>query len=185
VPRWNTISISGYHMREAGSTAAAGSRLHAVQRHRVRRSGAGRWPGRGRLRPQLSFFFNAHNHLLESGEVPGGAPVVARIMRDRFHARDPRSMMLRFHVQTAGSMPDRPAAGEQHRARDVQALAAVLGGCQSLHTNSMDEALALRPSARSGSRCEPADPRHEFGRRRNGRPLAARSAIERLIRDER
>src|SRR3989442_2475083 len=98
--------------------------------------------------PQLSFFFNAHNNLIEEvAKFRAARRLWARLMRDRFHARDPRSMMLRFHAQTAGSMLTAQQPENNIVRVAVQALGAVLGGCQSLHTNSMDEALA-RPTQR-------------------------------------
>ena len=127
VPRWNTISISGYHMREAGSTAAQEAGLKVDE-----------------FAPQLSFFFNAHNNLIEEvAKYRAARRLWARIMRERFGARDPRSQMLRFHAQTAGSMLTAQQPENNIVRVAVQALAAVLGGCQSLHTNSMDEALSL------------------------------------------
>src|SRR5208282_3216103 len=94
--------------------------------------------------PQLSFFFNAHNDLLdEIAKFRAARRLWARIMRDRFHAKDPRSLLLRFHVQTAGSSLTAQQPENNIVRVAIQALAAVLGGCQSLHTNSMDEALAL------------------------------------------
>src|SRR5208282_465235 len=94
--------------------------------------------------PQLSFFFNAHNDLLdEIAKFRAARRLWARIMRDRFHAKDPRSLLLRFHVQTAGSSLTAQQPENNIVRVAIQALAAVLGGCQSLHTNPMDEALAL------------------------------------------
>src|SRR4029450_6164778 len=94
--------------------------------------------------PQLSFFFNAHNNLLEEvAKFRAARRLWARIMRERFGARDPRSLTLRFHAQTAGSMLTAQQPENNVVRVPVQALAAVLGGCQSLHTNSMDEALSL------------------------------------------
>jgi methylmalonyl-CoA mutase N-terminal domain/subunit len=144
VPRWNTISISGYHMREAGCTAVQevaftlGNGIAYVQ--------AALEAGLqvDEFAPQLSFFFNAHNHLIEEvAKFRAARRLWARIARERFKARDPRSWMLRFHAQTAGSMLTAQQPENNIVRVTVQALAAVLGGCQSLHTNSMDEALAL------------------------------------------
>ena len=144
VPRWNTISISGYHVREAGCTAAqeVGFTLaNAIAYVTAARSAGLEVDDFG---PQLSFFFNAHNHLLEEvAKFRAARRLWARIMRERFGARDPRSCMLRFHAQTAGSMLTAQQPENNIVRVAVQALAAVLGGCQSLHTNSMDEALAL------------------------------------------
>ncbi|MBI2217154.1 MAG: methylmalonyl-CoA mutase [Candidatus Rokubacteria bacterium] len=149
VPRWNTISISGYHMREAGSTAVqevAFTLANAIAYVEAARAAGLEVDS---FAPQLSFFFNAHNNLLEEvAKFRAARRLWARIMRERCGARDPRSMMLRFHAQTAGSMLTAQQPENNVVRVTVQALAAVLGGCQSLHTNSMDEALAL-PSERS------------------------------------
>jgi methylmalonyl-CoA mutase N-terminal domain/subunit len=149
VPRWNTISISGYHIREAGCTAA--QEVGFTLANGIAYVSAARDAGLAvdDFAPQLSFFFNAHNNLLEEvAKFRAARRLWARIMRDRFGARDPRSMMLRFHAQTAGSMLTAQQPENNIVRVAVQALAAVLGGCQSLHTNSMDEALAL-PSERA------------------------------------
>jgi methylmalonyl-CoA mutase N-terminal domain/subunit len=149
VPRWNTISISGYHMREAGSTAV--QEVAFTLANAIAYVDAARAAGLDvdRFAPQLSFFFNAHNNLIEEvAKYRAARRLWARIMRERFGARDPRSMMLRFHAQTAGSMLTAQQPENNVVRVTVQALAAVLGGCQSLHTNSMDEALAL-PTERS------------------------------------
>jgi methylmalonyl-CoA mutase, N-terminal domain len=144
LPEWNPISISGYHMREAGCTAAQeiaftlGNGTAYVQAA----IDAGLDPDR--FAPRLSFFFNAHNDFLEEvAKFRAARRMWARIMHDRFHARNPRSWMLRFHTQTAGSTltAQQPEVNIVRTA--IQALAAVLGGTQSLHTNSFDEALGL------------------------------------------
>ena len=144
VPRWNTISISGYHVREAGCTAA--QEVGFTLANAIAYVTAARTAGLevDDFAPQLSFFFNAHNHLLEEvAKFRAARRLWARIMRERFGARDPRSCMLRFHAQTAGSMLTAQQPENNIVRVAVQALAAILGGCQSLHTNSMDEALAL------------------------------------------
>jgi methylmalonyl-CoA mutase N-terminal domain/subunit len=144
VPKWNTISISGYHMREAGSTAA--QEIAFTLSNGIAYVDAARQAGQAvdEFAPQLSFFFNAHNDLLEEvAKFRAARRLWARIMRERFRAEDPRSLMLRFHAQTAGSMLTAQQPENNVVRVTVQALAAVLGGCQSLHTNSMDEALAL------------------------------------------
>jgi methylmalonyl-CoA mutase N-terminal domain/subunit len=144
LPAWNMISISGYHIREAGSTAAqevAFALADAIAYVEVALA-AGLVVYE--FAPRLSFFFNAHNDLLEEiAKYRAARRLWAHLMRDRFRAADPASMMLRFHVQTAGSslMAQQPENNIVRVA--LQALAAVLGGCQSLHTNAMDEALAL------------------------------------------
>jgi methylmalonyl-CoA mutase N-terminal domain/subunit len=148
VPRWNTISISGYHMREAGSTAA--QEVAFTLANGIAYVTAAQEAGLkvDEFAPQLSFFFNAHNNLLEEvGKFRAARRLWARIMRERFDARDPRSQMLRFHAQTAGSMLTAQQPDNNIVRVAVQALAAVLGGCQSLHTNSMDEALSLPSEA--------------------------------------
>jgi methylmalonyl-CoA mutase N-terminal domain/subunit len=144
LPKWNTISISGYHIREAGSTAVQevaftlGDAIAYVEA--ALRAGL----AIDEFAPQLSFFFNAHNDLLEEvAKFRAARRLWAKIMRDRFHARDPRSLLLRFHAQTAGSSLTAQQPENNIVRVAIQALAAVLGGCQSLHTNSMDEALAL------------------------------------------
>ena len=148
VPRWNTISISGYHIREAGCTAA--QEVGFTLANAVAYVTAARVAGLevDEFAPQLSFFFNAHNHLLEEvAKFRAARRLWARIMTERFGARDPRSCMLRFHAQTAGSMLTAQQPENNIVRVAVQALGAILGGCQSLHTNSMDEALALPTEA--------------------------------------
>ena len=148
VPRWNTISISGYHLREAGSTAA--QEVAFTLANGIAYVTAAQEAGLkvDEFAPHLSFFFNAHNDLLEEvAKFRAARRLWARIMRERFDARDPRSQMLRFHAQTAGSMLTAQQPENNIVRVAVQALAAVLGGCQSLHTNSMDEALSLPSEA--------------------------------------
>ncbi|MBI2524563.1 MAG: methylmalonyl-CoA mutase [Candidatus Rokubacteria bacterium] len=144
VPRWNTISISGYHMREAGCTAAQEVAFTLGNGIAYVTAAVEAGLRVDEFAPQLSFFFNAHNHLLEEvAKYRAARRLWARIMRDRFAALDPRSLTLRFHVQTAGSTLTAQQPQNNIVRVTLQALAAVLGGCQSLHTNSMDEALAL------------------------------------------
>jgi methylmalonyl-CoA mutase N-terminal domain/subunit len=148
VPRWNTISISGYHLREAGSTAV--QEVAFTLANGIAYVTAAQEAGLkvDEFAPQLSFFFNAHNNLLEEvAKFRAARRLWARIMKERFDARDPRSRMLRFHAQTAGSMLTAQQPENNIVRVAVQALAAVLGGCQSLHTNSMDEALSLPSEA--------------------------------------
>ncbi len=144
VPRWNTISISGYHLREAGCTAVqevAFTLANAVAYVQAAEAAGLRVD---EFAPQLSFFFNAHNDLLEEvAKFRAARRLWARLMRERFGARDPRAWTLRFHAQTAGSMLTAQQPENNIVRVAIQALAAVLGGCQSLHTNSMDEALSL------------------------------------------
>jgi methylmalonyl-CoA mutase N-terminal domain/subunit len=144
VPRWNTISISGYHMREAGCTAVQEVAFTLANAVAYVQAAVDAGLDVDSFAPQLSFFFNAHNDLLEEvAKFRAARRLWARLMRERFGARDPRSLMLRFHAQTAGSMLTAQQPENNIVRVTVQALAAVLGGCQSLHTNSMDEALAL------------------------------------------
>jgi methylmalonyl-CoA mutase N-terminal domain/subunit len=148
VPRWNSISISGYHLREAGSTAV--QEVAFTLANGIAYVTAAQEAGLkvDEFAPQLSFFFNAHNNLLEEvAKFRAARRLWARIMKERFDARDPRSRMLRFHAQTAGSMLTAQQPENNIVRVAVQALAAVLGGCQSLHTNSMDEALSLPSEA--------------------------------------
>ena len=144
VPRWNTISISGYHIREAGSTAVQEVAFTLGNAIAYVEAALAAGLQVDEFAPQLSFFFNAHNDLLEEvAKYRAARRLWARLMRDRFGARDPRSLLLRFHVQTAGSTltAQQPEINIVRVA--IQALAGVLGGCQSLHTNALDEALAL------------------------------------------
>src|SRR5438552_2237119 len=144
VPRWNTISISGYHMREAGSTAVQEVAFTLANAIAYVEAALSAGLAIDDFAPQLSFFFNAHNDLIEEvAKFRAARRLWARLMRDRFGARDPRALALRFHAQTAGSMLTAQQPENNIVRVTVQALAAVLGGCQSLHTNSMDEALAL------------------------------------------
>jgi methylmalonyl-CoA mutase, N-terminal domain len=147
-PRWNTISISGYHMREAGSTAVQEVAFTLANAVAYVDAAVAAGLAVDDFAPQLSFFFNAHNNLLEEvAKFRAARRLWARIMRERFRAQDPRSGMLRFHAQTAGSMLTAQQPQNNVVRVTIQALAAILGGCQSLHTNSMDEALALPSEA--------------------------------------
>jgi len=144
LPRWNTISISGYHIREAGSTAVQEVAFTLADGIAYVEAALDAGLGVDEFAPQLSFFFNAHNDLLEEvAKYRAARRLWAKIMRDRFHAKDPRSLLLRFHAQTAGSSLTAQQPENNIARVAIQALAAVLGGCQSLHTNSLDEALAL------------------------------------------
>src|SRR5258708_2739232 len=144
LPKWNTISISGYHIREAGSTADQEVAFTLADAIAYVQAAIEAGVPVDEFAPQLSFFFNAHNDLLEEiAKYRAARRLWARIMRDRFGARDPRSLLLRFHAQTAGSSLTAQQPENNIVRVAVQALAAVLGGCQSLHTNSLDEALAL------------------------------------------
>ena len=144
LPRWNTISISGYHIREAGSTAIQEVAFTLADGIAYVQAALDAGLAVDEFAPQLSFFFNAHNDLLEEiAKFRAARRLWARIMKERFAARDPRSLTLRFHAQTAGSSLTAQQPENNIVRVGIQALAAVLGGCQSLHTNSLDEALAL------------------------------------------
>ena len=149
VPRWNTISISGYHIREAGATALQELAFTLADGIQYVQSAVDAGLDVDSFAPRLSFFFDVHNDFLEEiAKLRAARRVWARVMRDRFGARNERSLWCRFHCQTAGVslFVEQP---ENNIVRTtVQALAAVLGGTQSLHTNSMDEAMAL-PSERA------------------------------------
>jgi methylmalonyl-CoA mutase N-terminal domain/subunit len=144
LPRWNTVSISGYHMREAGATAAQELAFTMADAISYVEAAVARGLDVDAFAGRLSFFFAAWSDLFEEvAKFRAARRLWARIMRDRFGARDPRSMMCRFHVQTAGSSLTAQSIDNNVVRTTVQALAAVLGGAQSLHTNSRDEALAL------------------------------------------
>jgi len=144
LPKWNTISISGYHIREAGSTAVQEVAFTLADGIAYVQAALDAGLSVDEFAPQLSFFFNAHNDLLEEiAKYRAARRLWAGIMAERFAAKDPRSLMLRFHAQTAGSSLTAQQPENNIVRVAIQALAAVLGGCQSLHTNSMDEALAL------------------------------------------
>ena len=144
MPKWNSISISGYHIREAGSTAA--QELAFTLRDGIEYV---QWCVDAGLdvdsfAPRLSFFFNSHSDFFEEiAKFRAARRIWARVMQDRFHAKNPRSLMLRFHTQTAGVSLTAQQPYNNVVRTALQALAAVLGGTQSLHTNSLDEALAL------------------------------------------
>ena len=144
VPQWNTISISGYHIREAGSTAAQELAFTLGDGLEYVRWGIARGMDVDEFAPRLSFFFNAHNDFFEEiAKYRAARRIWAREMRETFKAKNPRSWLLRFHTQTAGvSLTAQQPENNVVRVA-IQALAAVLGGTQSLHTNSLDEALAL------------------------------------------
>jgi methylmalonyl-CoA mutase, N-terminal domain len=144
VPSWNTISISGYHIREAGSTAVQEVAFTLANAIAYVQAAMDAGLAVDEFAPRLSFFFNAHNNLLEEvSKFRAARRLWARIMRERFRARDKRSWLLRFHTQTAGSMLTAQQPENNVVRVTLQALAAVLGGTQSLHTNSRDEALGL------------------------------------------
>jgi len=144
VPRWNTISISGYHIREAGSTAAQEVGFTFADAIAYVNAAINAGQRVDEFAKRISFFFNSHSDLFEeAAKFRAARRLWARIMKERFNAKDPRSMMLRFHSQTAGSSLTAQQVDNNIVRVTIQALAAVLGGTQSLHTNSKDEALAL------------------------------------------
>jgi methylmalonyl-CoA mutase N-terminal domain/subunit len=144
LPEWNTISISGYHIREAGSTAVQEVAFTLANAISYIEAAIAAGLNIDSFAPRLSFFFNSHSNFLEEvAKFRAARRLYAKLMRDRFHAKNPRSMMLRFHVQTAGSTLTAQQPDVNLIRVSMQALAAVLGGAQSLHTNARDEALSL------------------------------------------
>ena len=144
VPKWNTISISGYHIREAGSTAAQEVGFTLSNGIAYAEAAVKAGLDVDTFGQRLSFFFNSHNDLLEEvAKFRAARRIWSKIMKERFKAKNPRSMMLRFHTQTAGSTLTAQQVDNNIVRVTIQTLAAVLGGTQSLHTNSRDEALAL------------------------------------------
>jgi methylmalonyl-CoA mutase N-terminal domain/subunit len=182
LPRWNTISISGYHIREAGSTAV--QELAFTLSDAIAYVEAAIQAGLevDEFAPRLSFFFNAHNDLFqEVAKYRAARRMWAKIMRERFGATDERSLKLRFHTQTAGSSLTAQQAENNVVRTAVQALSAVLGGTQSLHTNAFDEALALptERSARIALRTQQILA-HEGGLTDTADPLAGSYYVESL-----
>ena len=148
VPEWNTISISGYHIREAGATAVQEVAFTLANATAYVEAAVARGLAVDDFAPRLSFFLNAHNDLLEEvAKFRAARRLWARLMRGRFKAQNPRSWMFRFHTQTAGSTLTAQQPDVNIVRVTLQALAAVLGGTQSLHTNARDEALALPTEA--------------------------------------
>ena len=144
LPEWNPISISGYHIREAGSTAVQEVAFTFADAIAYIEAAMGAGLAVDDFAPRLSFFFNAHSNFLEEiAKYRAARRLYARLMRDRFGARNPKSLLLRFHVQTAGSTLTAQQPDVNLIRTSIEALAAVLGGAQSLHTNSRDEALSL------------------------------------------
>ncbi len=185
VPRWNTISISGYHIREAGATAA--QELAFTLRDGVEYVQYGIEAGLDvdAFAPRLSFFFNAHSDFFEEiAKYRAARRIWSRVMRERFHAKDPRSWQLRFHTQTAGVSLTAQQPYNNVVRTALQALAAVLGGTQSLHTNSLDEALALptREAVTIALRTQQIIA-HESGVANVVDPLGGSYFVERLTRD--
>jgi methylmalonyl-CoA mutase N-terminal domain/subunit len=182
LPEWNTISISGYHIREAGSTAA--QEVAFTMANAIAYIEAAIQAGLqvDEFAPRISFFFNAHNNFLEEiAKYRAARRLYASIMRERFSAHNPRSLMLRFHVQTAGSSLTAQQPDVNVVRVSMQALAAVLGGAQSLHTNAKDEALSLptEESARLALRTQQIIA-HESGVTHTADPVGGSYAIEKL-----
>jgi methylmalonyl-CoA mutase N-terminal domain/subunit len=182
LPRWNTISISGYHMREAGATAAQELAFTMADAIAYVEAAVARGLDVDAFAGRLSFFFAAWSELFEEvAKFRAARRIWARLIRERFGARDPRSMMCRFHVQTAGSSLTAQSIDNNVVRTTVQALAAILGGAQSLHTNSRDEALALptAEAARLALRTQQILA-HESGVTETPDPLAGSYYVETL-----
>jgi methylmalonyl-CoA mutase, N-terminal domain len=182
VPEWNPISISGYHMREAGCTAVQEVAFTLANAIAYVDAAIGAGLDVDKFAPRLSFFFNAHNNFLEEvAKFRAARRMWARTMKERFSAKNPRSQMLRFHTQTAGSTLTAQQPENNIVRTALQALAAVLGGTQSLHTNSFDEALGLptEDAARIALRTQQIIG-HETGAANTIDPLAGSYYIESL-----
>jgi len=182
VPKWNTISISGYHIREAGANAVQEVAFTLADGIAYVEAAIAAGLAVDDFAPRLSFFFNAHNDLFEeAAKFRAARRMWARIMKDRFHAENPKSLMLRFHTQTAGCTLTAQQPENNVVRVTVQALAAILGGTQSLHTNSRDEALALptEEAARIALRTQQILA-HESGVTETADPLAGSYYVENL-----
>ncbi len=185
VPRWNTISISGYHIREAGSTAAQELAFTLADGIAYVQAAVDAGLDVDTFAPRLAFFFNGHNDFLEEiAKFRAARRLWYGIMKDRFGAKNPKSWMLRFHTQVAGSTLTAQQPENNIVRVAVQAMAAVLGGTQSLHTNAMDEALGLptEKSARIALRTQQIIA-HESGAANTIDPTAGSYAIEKLTSD--
>jgi methylmalonyl-CoA mutase N-terminal domain/subunit len=185
VPRWNTISVSGYHIREAGATAS--QELAFTLRDGIEYVQAGVEAGLDvdTFVPRMSFFFNAHSDFFEEiAKYRAARRIWARVMRERFGAKDERSLKMRFHAQTAGVSLTAQQPMNNVMRTALQALSAVLGGTNSLHTNSLDEALAL-PTAEAATLALRTQQilAHETGIARTVDPFAGSYFVERLTRD--
>ncbi len=185
VPRWNTISVSGYHIREAGATAS--QELAFTLRDGIEYVQAGVDAGLDvdAFAPRMSFFFNAHSDFFEEiAKYRAARRIWARVMRERFGAKDERSLKLRFHAQTAGVSLTAQQPMNNVMRTALQALSAVLGGTNSLHTNSLDEALAL-PTAEAATLALRTQQilAHETGVTRAVDPFGGSYFVERLTRD--
>jgi len=182
IPNWNTISISGYHIREAGSTAAQELAFTFANGIAYVEAALAAGLNVDEFGARLSFFWNAHNDLLEEvSKFRASRRIWAKIMKERFNATNPKAMMCRFHTQTGGSTLTAQQIDNNVVRVSIQALAAVLGGTQSLHTNSRDEALALptEASARLALRTQQVIG-FESGVTNYVDPLAGSEVIERL-----
>ncbi|RPH34863.1 methylmalonyl-CoA mutase [bacterium] len=182
VPRWNTISVSGYHIREAGSTASQEVGFTLADGVAYVQAAIDAGLDVDAFAGQISFFFNAHNDLLEEvAKYRAARRLWARIMKERFKAKNPKSMMLRFHAQTAGSTLTAQQVDNNIVRVTIQTLAAVLGGAQSIHTNSRDEALALptEDSVRIALRTQQIVA-HESGTANTADPLGGSYYVEAL-----
>jgi methylmalonyl-CoA mutase N-terminal domain/subunit len=185
VPRWNTISVSGYHIREAGSTAVQEVAFTLANGLQYVQAAVDRGLDIDSFAPRISFFFNAHNDFLEEvAKFRAARKLWAELMRERYTPKDPKSLALRFHAQTAGSTLTAQQPENNVVRVAYQAMAAVLGGCQSLHTNSRDEALALptEESAKIALRTQQVLA-HETGVPRYADPLAGSYQMESLTLD--
>lgn len=182
LPEWNTISISGYHIREAGSTAIQEVAFTLANAIAYIQAALDAGLDVDSFAPRLSFFFNAHNNFLEEiAKYRAARRLYATIMRERFGARNSRSLMLRFHAQTAGSSLTAQQPDINVVRTTMQALAAVLGGAQSLHTNAKDEALSLptEEAARLALRTQQIIA-YESGVTKTADPVGGSEYIERL-----
>ena len=185
MPRWNSISISGYHIREAGATAVQELAFTLANGFEYVRSCNDRGLQTDEFAPRLSFFFNCHNDFFEEiAKFRAARRIWAREMQERFGARNPRSLWMRFHTQTAGCSLTAQQPEVNLIRTTIQALAAVLGGSQSLHTNSMDEALALpsEKAARLALRTQQVIA-HESGVANTADPLGGSFFLEALTRE--
>jgi methylmalonyl-CoA mutase N-terminal domain/subunit len=185
LPRWNTISISGYHIREAGSTAIQEIAFTLANGIAYVDAAVKKGLDVDKFAPRLSFFFNAHNDLFEEvAKFRAARKLWAKIMKERFGAKNPKSLMLRFHTQTAGCTLTAQQPDNNIIRVTLQALSAVLGGTQSLHTNSRDEALSLpsQKSVRIALRTQQVIA-HESGVTETVDPLAGSYYIEKMTRE--
>jgi methylmalonyl-CoA mutase N-terminal domain/subunit len=182
VPRWNTISVSGYHIREAGSTAVQEVAFTLANGLQYVQAAVERGLDIDAFAPRISFFFNAHNDFIEEvAKFRAARKLWATLIRDRYAPKDARSLALRFHAQTAGSTLTAQQPENNVVRVAYQAMAAVLGGCQSLHTNSRDEALALptEEAAKIALRTQQVLA-YETGVVNSADPLAGSYAVETL-----